>query len=109
MFIFNFTFLIILTIWTLSIKFENVSIQRYPYEYGFPLTQQSTPIKYTLFLNAAMGLNYSERSEAFRPSVARVYGQLGNRSVQKKHIQPPTTNQPPTKDTRFTFVFPPKF
>ena len=36
----------------------------------------------------------SERSEAFRPSVARVYGQLGNRSVQKKNTsnQPPTTN-----------------
>ena len=45
-------------------------------------------------------MDISERSEAFRPSVARVYGQLGNRSVQKKNTsnhQPPTTNhQPPT-------------
>ena len=38
----------------------------------------------------------SERSEAFRPSLARVFGQLGNRSVQKKHIQPTTNHQPPT-------------
>ena len=36
---------------------------------------------------------YSERSEAFRPSVARVYSQLGTRSVQKKN----TSNQPTNK------------
>ena len=43
---------------------------------------------------------YSERSEAFRPSVARVYGQLGNRSVQKK-THPTTNHQPPT-NKRYT-------
>ena len=49
-------------------------------------------------------MDISERSEAFRPSVARVYGQLGNRSVQKKNTsnhQPPTTNHQPT-NKRYT-------
>lgn len=41
--------------------------------------------------------NYnSERSEAFWPSVARVYGQLGNRSVQKKN----TSNHQPTNQKK---------
>ena len=44
-------------------------------------------------------MDISERSEAFRPSVARVYGQLGNRSVQKKTH--PTTNHQPT-NKRYT-------
>ena len=47
----------------------------------------------------------SERSEAWR-RVARVYGQPGIRSVQKKN----TSNQPPpTKDTRSSAVIPPNF
>ena len=40
---------------------------------------------------------YSERSEAFRPSVARVYSQLGTRSVQKKNTSNQPTNQPTNK------------
>ena len=51
---------------------------------------------------------HSERSEAFRPSVARVYGQLGNRSVQKKKTHP-TNHQPPTNPTRLPMQIRPNF
>ena len=54
-------------------------------------------------------MDISERSEAFRPSVARVYGQLGNRSVQKKKTHP-TTIQPTTnKSYTITHADSPKF
>ena len=43
-------------------------------------------------------LGNSKWSEAFRPSVARVYGQLGNRSVQKKN----TSNHQPPTNKRYT-------